>query len=150
MIVVSRTTTIATPIFQKYPYRVSALYLHKVGSSVTFTQRPGTHTTQTILAVALLLIDFFFFFVSDFEKIALTIKRKLFFYHALTWKGHDAPWKWKNPLALYLKSIKQLYRESVPSLTYFLTSECSQCTRSRVSHVQLTPTMLGVIASVWT
>ena len=90
MIVVSRKTTITTPIFHKYAYRVSVLYLHKVGSSVTFTQRLGTHTTQTILAVALLLIDFFFF-VSDFEKIALTIKRKLFFYHALTWKGHDVP-----------------------------------------------------------
>ena len=37
------------------------IYTHKVGSSVTFTQRPGTHTTQTILAAALLLIDFFFF-----------------------------------------------------------------------------------------
>ena len=36
------------------------------------------------------------------------------------------------------------------SLTYFLTSKCSQCTRSKVSHVQLTPTMLGVVASIWT
>ena len=39
---------------------------------------------------------FLFLCVSDFEKIALTIKRKLFFYHALTWKGHDVPWKWKR------------------------------------------------------
>ena len=94
---------------------------------------------------------FLFFIVNDFEKIALSIKKKIIFYHALTWKGHDVTWKWKKIRLLFIwRASNNFMGKLFLSLNYFLTSECSQCTRSKVSHVQLTPTMLGVVASVWT
>ena len=99
-----------------------------------------------------IVVNWFLFFVCQrLWKNSINHKEKTIFLPCSDLEGTRRTLKVKKIQLLFIWQASNNFMGKVfLSLTYFLTSECSQCTRSKVSHVQLTPTMLAVVASVWT